>query len=99
MRLPEKAIDTITRTLGEGEGQFSLKLRIPTDAEVRVEVEESLKAFQRQLGVILDWSGVEDEQGNPIPFSAEALAAALSEPHAAVLIAGAVNELFAGRLK
>lgn len=68
-----KTTAMVTRTLGEGEEQFALILRPPTQEEATAEAQAALERMERQLAHVTGWQDVLDEAGNPVPYSPETL--------------------------
>lgn len=101
LKITAGAISTspVPRTVGEGDGSFTLLLKPPTFAErldhMASEVasllapEKKSAHFQHMLGFVAGWDGVCDTQGQPVPFSRQTLELAVAaNPQLAY---GAVN--------
>ena len=89
----------MTKVVGEGEDSFSLTLRKPTDDELKVELQAAVETLARRLSFITGWSGVHDNDDQPIAFTDEVLTQAMRADHAfASRVSQALQAVFEDRI-
>jgi hypothetical protein len=109
MKIAQASAGKITYPIGEGDNQFAIVVRTPSYAERMSDCGIELSAMQKsagmddllkhRMGFVVDWQGVEDSDGQPIPFSQKTLqAAAAADAQFAFLVIAKLNEHFTRRI-